>query len=118
MGFTLARTYSQFYEKVCAICTEPFTTGIKSKNICSFDCKMEHNRQHGRIYATTHKKQKRKRFACMVCGFSETCDLHSDEGKKYPLCPNHHALITRNIKTLEEVLACAPVFFAQPVKII
>ena len=42
---------------------------------------------------------------CAVCGFSLTVDLHHEGfGKTYILCPSHHALITRGISTLQELL--------------
>ena len=42
--------------------------------------------------------------SCIVCGFSETTDIHHERGETYVLCPNHHALITRNIRSLNDVL--------------
>jgi len=41
---------------------------------------------------------------CIVCGYNETTDIHHEKGQTFTLCPNHHALITRGIKTLEELL--------------
>ncbi|KKL45396.1 hypothetical protein LCGC14_2356100 [marine sediment metagenome] len=51
---------------------------------------------------------KRVRGECQVvgCGFSETVDTHheGEDRQEYILCPNHHALITRGVKTLEDIL--------------
>ncbi|KKN64745.1 hypothetical protein LCGC14_0488770 [marine sediment metagenome] len=44
---------------------------------------------------------------CFICGYNETIDIHH-EGKErveYSLCPNCHALITRGIKTLAQLVA-------------
>ncbi len=52
----------------------------------------------------TNRPQNEK---CRVvgCGFSETLDTHHEglDREEYLLCPNHHALITRGIKTLVEL---------------
>lgn len=42
---------------------------------------------------------------CEVCGYDETVDLHHEGNREeHILCPNHHALITRGVKTLGELL--------------
>jgi hypothetical protein len=99
---------SPHIEKICTICTKPFTTQRSNKNICSWECKREHNRQHARMYQRIARRRdlnnKKIKLACSVCGFSGTTDQHSENGKKYTLCPNHHCMITRGIATLDEVL--------------
>lgn len=95
--------------KNCTMCGKEFTTITKSKNICSFICKRNHNRIHARFYARLRRfgplgKKEKKYLACIICGFSETTDQHREEGGVFTLCPNHHCLITRNIKTLKELL--------------
>jgi len=96
---------STLYEKICSICNQPFTAGRRNKNICSYECKKIHNREHARFYARMRRNTIDKVYQpCVVCGYSETTDQHSENGRKYTLCPNHHCLITRNIKTLEELL--------------
>jgi len=44
-------------------------------------------------------------YSCEICGYSETIDLHheGEAREEHWLCPNHHALITRGIKTLDEL---------------
>lgn len=52
-------------------------------------------------------EEKRKAFGggkCIICGYSKTFDLHHENGQVYVLCPNCHALITRGIATLQELL--------------
>lgn len=94
------------FNKMCSICEIPFTTTYKNKNICSFACKKEHNRRNSRFYARSKRNGKKKEcLPCEVCGFSETTDQHYESGKVYTLCPNHHALITRNIQTLQQVMS-------------
>lgn len=97
----------QVYYRTCTICSGVFETTIRAKNICSFACRREHNRQHARFYTRRNrsKLESGRSGKCTVCGFSETTDMHREGGKVYVLCPNHHCLITRGIKTLEEILA-------------
>ena len=92
--------------KVCSICKNNFETKNKRKNVCSFECKQEKVRQRGRELARQKRilNGARKCEPCVVCGYSETTDLHHEGKKTYILCPNHHALITRNIKTIKQVL--------------
>jgi len=44
--------------------------------------------------------------SCEICGYSETTDIHHEgkERKEYILCPNCHALITRGLKTMDELV--------------
>lgn len=44
---------------------------------------------------------------CQVCGFKETIDVHHEGALReiYLLCPNCHALVTRGLKTLDELLS-------------
>lgn len=48
---------------------------------------------------------------CEVCGYSLTTDTHHENKERieHRLCPNCHALITRGIKTLDELLNKTPV---------
>ena len=43
---------------------------------------------------------------CEVCGYTSVLDLHHDgeNREEHILCPNCHALITRGILTLKELL--------------
>lgn len=94
------------YDKVCTMCGVPFKTTNRSKMICSFSCRQEHNRRHARFYARLRRNDPAKKIylPCIVCGFFETTDQHRENGRVYTLCPNHHCLITRNIKSLQEIL--------------
>jgi len=52
---------------------------------------------------------------CEACGYSQTVDTHH-EGElreKHTLCPNCHGLVTRRIKTLEQLL---PLTESKPVQ--
>jgi len=48
----------------------------------------------------------RRMGVCEACGYLETVDLHHEgvNREEHILCPNCHALITRGIKTLAELL--------------
>ena len=49
------------------------------------------------------------RGKCEICGFALTVDVHHGVNREvHILCPNHHALITRGIKTLEELRELTP----------
>lgn len=58
---------------------------------------------------TNSKQIKPKEKCCCICGFKGTIDYHHDgtvsKVETYPLCPNHHALISRGKTTLAELLA-------------
>lgn len=104
----LDKIFDVLYTKNCTVCSEEFKTKTKIKNICSRECKLEHNRQHAKYYNRRKRLKGKIYLPCIVCGFSETSDLHSENGQKYVLCPNHHCLITRGIKTLNELLTGIP----------
>lgn len=91
-------------EKNCTICKTSFVTNRKNKEVCSWNCRQEHNRRHARFYARVKRMNLKGKIACEICGFSDTIDHHEEGGMVYALCPNHHALITRNLKTLDQVL--------------
>ena len=106
--------------KICEICGSPFDTRYPNKLFCGFDCRRESVRRRGldiaeakrckprdipfTIHLPMANKQIRACKPCVVCGWAETTDLHHDIGVNYILCPNHHALITRGIKTIQELL--------------
>ena len=52
---------------------------------------------------------------CEVCGYSDTVDTHHEGADRveHTLCPTHHALITRGIKTLGQL---SPPAGANPVQ--
>jgi hypothetical protein len=101
---TINAEYDIEYTKKCAVCGNDFVTKRKNKNICSFLCKAEHNKQHSRYYARQKRLKNKQPDPCIICGFSETSDKHKEGDTLVTLCPNHHCLITRGIKTLEQLL--------------
>ena len=99
---------SVVYQRECAVCGTAFETIYSRKHICSFGCRQEAVRASGMTGSRERKQRKKDVRAlrcCVVCGWNETVDLHHDIGATYILCPNHHALITRNIKTIQEMLS-------------
>lgn len=68
--------------------------------------------ENGRVRFHTRvvRGNKKPRGKCEVCGYSETIDIHHEGIARdvYTLCPNHHALVTRGIKTLPELLTTNP----------
>lgn len=89
------------YNKTCSVCRVEFTTKHKMQNLCSFDCQQEAGRKRSRL--AKKRKKVNKNPPCEICGYQDTIDIHHEGIKTYNLCPNHHALITRNIKTLEQL---------------
>jgi len=65
----------------------------------------KYRREHPDYYDAELKARKRN-GVCEVCGYNKTIDLHHDgeERSEHILCPNCHALITRKLATLEELL--------------
>ena len=90
------------FNKICTICGKEFITRYKNKNICSFSCRQESNKKAA--LRSIKRKKDNLKGKCLVCGWSLTTDIHHEGKKTYRLCPNHHALITRNIKTIKELL--------------
>lgn len=53
---------------------------------------------------------------CEACGYSETVDVHheGEQREEHTLCPNCHGLITRHIRTLEQLLPSQTLNPVQP----
>ena len=90
--------------KNCSVCNKSFKTHRPYQNICSWDCRQEATRTTLRILMRIKRHSPSRWKPCEVCGFKETTDRHHEGKKIYTLCPNHHALITRGIKTIKELL--------------
>ena len=119
--------FDKSYDKECTVCGKPFKTHYKRQNVCSFECKMKKNRARSRHRGVDVRKiqEKHKQIKnyenkieaikgeitelkqsnkCIICGYFDTVDIHHEGGKEYVLCPNHHAIVTRGILTLQELL--------------
>lgn len=83
------------YKRICTICQKEFSSSHPGKFICSKKCRAECKVLTG---------YRRSGLFCCICGFGETVDIHHEQGGEFVLCPNHHALITRGIKTLKQIL--------------
>jgi len=108
------------YKNKCFICGKEFTTIYRKQNTCSFICRQEKNRRFTRCYmrkkrhpskkikhsfsTTSITSSKKVNEACIICGFNLTTDLHHEDTLEVILCPNHHALITRNIRTFKDLI--------------
>ena len=90
------------YKRICPICKKPFETTHPYKIVCLWPCRKEKARRNS-LRISRIKRRKKSYPPCEVCGFSETSDLHHEEEKDYILCPNHHALVTRGIKTISQL---------------
>lgn len=94
------------YIKKCAICGSTFNTIYKSKEMCSYECKLERARENSRIQSR-EKLMGLKRITprCQSCNYWLSEVHHEGTKKIYRLCPNCHSSITRGFFTLEQVLA-------------
>ncbi len=95
--------------KKCSICKKDFSTIRIMQNICSWKCRQIANKERSRYCMRKlrhktqgHKKQKYFKH-CEICGYEKVIDIHHEGNKIFRLCPNHHALITRGIKTIEDL---------------
>ena len=91
--------------KKCPVCNKMFKTNQWNRITCSKKCKDIRKR----LYNTDFMRKKRHPNTrvcepCIICGYKLTTDTHHEGGKTYKLCPNHHALISRGIKTLDELM--------------
>ncbi len=93
---------SQKYTQTCSFCSKPFDPSRKQTRYCSPACRMEAHivstRQHRRL----QRHQRNCTIPCQVCSFDQTTDIHHEGEDLYILCPNHHALITRGISSIQD----------------
>ena len=88
--------------KQCKECGKDFEQLHGNKVYCSPECGQEGRRKGMREYKRNHRKVgKVGKRPCQVCGF-EVVDTHHEGTLLYALCPNHHALITRGYKRIED----------------
>ena len=106
---SMFRSRSEPSIDTCTYCGFPFDTIThKARDIVTTLCPNHQSLANHKGPSVPNKKtiySLTKSKKCIVCGYSETVDTHHGYGNiTYTLCPNHHALITRRIKTLEELL--------------
>lgn len=92
-----------FISKKCSICEKEFKTNRSYQNICSWQCRQEANKQRCRATMRRLRHKTDKHNPCEICGYKEVTDIHHEGNEVYRLCPNHHALITRGIKTATDL---------------
>ena len=91
--------------KRCPVCNKVFKTKQWNKITCSEKCKAIRKRLYNTGYVRKKRHPNTKACEpCIICGYKLTTDTHHEGGKTYKLCPNHHALISRGIKTLDELM--------------
>ena len=93
----------ELINRTCSVCNEEFATKYTRQNICSFSCRQIAQRERSRE-AMRRKRKDTPCVPCVACGYSLTTDTHHEGNKLYTLCPNCHALITRSIMTIDEIL--------------
>lgn len=92
------------YHKKCSICGKKFDTDLLRKNICSWECRQEANRRNSLRISRIKRSIKKEYEPCEICGFSLLTQTHHDYDGEHILCPNHHLVITRGIKTLDQLI--------------
>ena len=60
-------------------------------------------RQQEALRARQRRGQIQEAQICEICGYSQVTDVHHEKDTTHILCPNCHALITRGIKTMDEL---------------
>ena len=90
------------YTKNCSVCGSEFTTVYCRQNVCGFKCKIEKNRNNSRKSMRLKRSRQLGTIKCQVCNWEYSTERHHDGPGVYQLCPNHHSLITRGIKTIED----------------
>lgn len=106
--------------KPCLVCGLEYSPNHHSQKFC-VKCRLikrkeyrKENREYYRAYAynlTVEEYGKLTKDGCVICGIKEPLDIHhkdknhknNKKGNLVCLCPNHHALIHRNIKTYEQM---------------
>lgn len=97
-------SWSNCYEKKCAICGITFYTKYKNKNVCSFICSEKRNLENSIIrYREVKRTRNRITPPCEACGYWLSEIHHEGHEKTYRLCPNCHSSITRGFFTLDQV---------------
>jgi hypothetical protein len=96
-------------DRICHYCRNHYQAPNRITKYCSDECRKTRTNERARWQMRTfrmrcHKLTKNniEQKKCQVCGFSETVDLHHEGLKGYWLCPNHHALITRGLKRIDD----------------
>jgi len=102
--FALPIMPKKTFKKKCSICNNNFETHRKYQNICSWQCRQIAVKERARVTMRRKRYGKVKYKPCEICGYKDVTDIHHERAKVYRLCPNHHALITRGIKTIEQLL--------------
>ena len=98
---------SRFWDgtkRVCVSCSREFQSQTGHRRLC-VRCVI--SRRNARSRKGMRKSRDRRKLIrddskCQVCGYSEVVDTHHEGQDLYILCPNHHTLITRNKKQIEE----------------
>ena len=93
------------YYRDCSVCRIPFSTRRSRQHICSKECRKLSQKETSLVHQIRKDQPGETRDFCVVCGFNETIDIHHEYRQTYFLCPNHHALITRGIKTLNQLIS-------------
>ena len=87
----------------CIVCGSHFSP-VGKEDTCSKECKSLRKRKMISLRGKSKNQVRSMAQSCIVCGFDEVIDVHHEGTSAVILCPNHHALITRGIRTLKEML--------------
>lgn len=94
------------YTKNCAVCGREFKTDLQRKNLCSFDCRQEANRERSRAIMRRKRHPNNHKYPpCEGCGYTRITEMHHEGRERHQLCPNCHRLVTTGRDTLENLLS-------------
>jgi hypothetical protein len=86
----------------CIVCRKLFYSDNIRQITCSPSCRKKRNTAKT-LESYNIKKKHPSRF-CEICGFSLTTDIHHENKILHILCPTHHALITRHIRSFSQLI--------------
>jgi acetyl-CoA carboxylase beta subunit len=95
---------NHFPRRRCVVCSLQFYPTYLRQITCSAKCRKRRNTQKT-LENLHHRRRKNYPAACEICGFTLTLDIHHEGKELHTLCPNHHALITRRIKSLSDLIS-------------
>lgn len=86
----------------CTQCGTLFVRNVPQRKMCQYCSKVRQGQSARRAMRYSRHRGNTEQCPCQICGYDEVVDLHHEGKEVYWLCPNHHALITRGKKRIED----------------
>lgn len=104
--YTLTMQNSEQATELCMVCGGPLPPGRADKRICGYECKRRRNAHMARVrYREMRALKMTDPIPCQVCQFPYSRPHFEYGNGPFNLCPNHKALITNGMATLDQVLS-------------